>query len=116
MTTKAINQKAVLLAATPVILGTVPNGKEWDIRFIRFTNNDPINDHQVTVFDYDPSGTDYPAEVAGPATTEMPAITIEKSSVAEIGVFILKEKRVISAQADAAGQVSARIHGWESDA
>lgn len=116
MTTKAINQPAVLLATTETILGTVPLGKEYDIRFIRFANNDTINDHQVTVHDYDPSGDDYPAESANPTTVAMPAITIEKGSVAEIGVFICKQKRVLSAKCDAAGQVTARIHGWESDA
>ncbi len=118
MSTKAINQPAKLLGASATILGTVPVNKEWDVRYIHCSNLDPINDHQITIFDYDPSGTDYPAEAAGAATTAIPAITLQKGSVGDFGPFLCPQHRVLAALVDAPGAnlVNARIHGWESDA
>jgi len=107
----AINVAAVLIGTSEtVIVPAVPAGVRYDVPTIRFTNVD-IFDHQVTVFDRTP-----PGEAASDTTTEFKKITIKAQSTFEIGPMILPSGRQISARADVANKVSARIHAWSTPA
>lgn len=102
---------AVGVAETPVL--TVPPNQQYGQVFIRFSNTD-VNPRTITVYDYDPSGDVYPAEAAGPVTTELKSFSIPALSYYDHGPLVLPAKRVISALCDAAGVVNARPHGFKT--
>jgi len=108
MPTAAISQAAVLLGVAETTIGQVPVGAEWNISTIRFCNvsNNP---RQVTIYNYNTVG-----EAAGDTTTEYKQFSIQGKSTFEYGPVIITANRKISALADAANVVSARIHGWET--
>lgn len=111
MAVLAVNVNAVLIGTTEtVIVPAVPAGLSYEVPTIRFANVD-VNDHQVIVFDRTP-----PGELANDTTSEFKLITIKAQSTFEIGPLILPTGRQISAIADVAAKVSARLHAWSTPA
>ena len=106
--TVPINVAAVFIGTTETTIGTVPGGKEWNIAVIRFCNTDSV-DHTLTIYNYDPG-----SETATDLTSEYKTFTVQAGSTFEYGPAILASARKISAKADLASKINARIHGWET--
>lgn len=105
MATAALNFSPALVAATETTLFTVPAATEYDIPVIRFVNND-VDPHQITIWNKPVAGAGTPADI------EASTLTIQPQSTYEHGPMVLAAGRQVSAMADAAGFISARIHGW----
>lgn len=111
MSVLAVNINAVLIGTVEtVIVPAVAAGLRYDVPSIRFTNVD-IFDHQVIFYNRTP-----PGELANDTTTEFKKITIKAQSTFEIGPLVLPAGRQISAIADVASKVSARVHAWSTQA
>ena len=110
MATKVLTVDAVMVDDTPTEILTVPAAKDYNISMIRFTNID-TTDHQLTVWNYAPGSS----EAADDTTAELFDMTIQPKQTFEFGPLLLPPGRVVSAQADAAGFINARVHGWETD-
>lgn len=107
MSVVAVNINAVLIGtAETIIIPAIPAGLRYDVPTIRFANVD-IFDHQVIFYNRTP-----PGEAANDTTTEFKRVTIKAQSTFEIGPLILPAGRQISATADVANMVSARVHAW----
>ena len=111
--TNPLNSPAVAvgIASTPIL--TVGAAEAIGQMFIRFTNLD-VNPRQITIYNYDPSAADYPAEAAGPLTTELQGFSIPALSYYDHGPMVLPHNRVVSAKADMAGFINARPHGFKT--
>lgn len=108
-TTTALAIDAVQLGTTEtVVVPTIPANTEYNIPVIRFTNVDTV-DRTVTIFNYDATG-----ESASNTTTEYEQLTIQAQSTFEYGPLVLPANRRITAQADVAAVISARVHGWQT--
>lgn len=107
MPTVSISVAAVLIGTSETTVGTVPVGAEWNIATIRFCNTDSV-DHNLTVYRYNTSG-----ESAGAATTEYQELLIQAKSTFEYAPAMLAAGHRISALADTASMINARIHGWQ---
>lgn len=113
-TTTAYNSKAVLLGTSETVLFQVGPAQQIGQGAVRFVNLDVIP-HNVTMYDYDPSGIDYPAESAGPVTTEVPNVAVPARSFIEVGPLVLPPNRKISALCDTPGVVTARPHAFKTE-
>ena len=105
MPTAALNISPALIPAVETDLFTVPALTEYDLPVIRFVNNDS-NPHQLTIWNKPAAGAGAAADV------EAKTLTIQAQSTYEHGPMVLAAGRVVSAMADQAGFISARIHGW----
>lgn len=110
MATKVLSTDAVMIDDTETLILDVPTAKDYNISLIRFTNTDII-DHQLTVWNYAPGSS----EAADNTTAELFDMTLQPKQTFELGPMLLSPGRRISAQADAAGFINARPHGWETD-
>ena len=107
MSVVAVNINAVLIGtAETIIIPAIPVGQRYDVPTIRFANID-VFDHQVIFYNRTP-----PGELANDTTTEFKRVTIKAQSTFEIGPLVLPPGRQISATADVANMVSARVHAW----
>lgn len=110
MATTVLKLDAMMVGDTPTELLTVPAAKDYNLSMIRFTNIDTV-DHQLTVWNYAPGSS----EAADDTTAELLDMTIQPKQTFEFGPLLLPPGRIVSAQADAAGVINARPHGWETD-
>jgi len=111
MPTITLDIPAVMIGTTETsIVPAVPANKNYNISMIRFTNTDET-DHQLTVWNYAPSSS----EDADNITAELLDMTLQPKQTFEFGPVLLTPGRIISAQADTADFINARVHGWETD-
>jgi hypothetical protein len=103
---QALDIDPVLLQTTEtIVVPTIPVGHEYDLSTIRFTNV-TVNPHQIIIFNYSPA-----SESPDLMRSEVRLLTIEAGSTLEYGPSALPPGRRISAQADTANAISARVHG-----
>jgi hypothetical protein len=105
MPTAALNISPALIPAVETDIITVPALTEYDLPVIRFVNNDSV-EHQLTIWNKPAAGAGVAADV------EAKTLTIQAQSTYEHGPMVLAAGRVVSAMADVAGFISARVHGW----
>ena len=104
----------VALNLTPGLLGTaetnlfaaIPAGHEYDLPVIRFVNNDPLNSHQLRIWNKVGAGAGTNADIES-------MLSIQPQSTYEHGPLALPAGRVISVAADQAGFISCRPTGWD---
>jgi hypothetical protein len=113
MPTSVFNSPAVMLGTSETTIFQLNGSTQLGNCAVRFTNIDTLP-HNLTVYDYDPSGTDYPAEAAGPATTVLSSVTVPPRSFIELGPLVLAPNRKVSAFTDAVGVMNARPHGFKT--
>ena len=111
--TSAADFPAVLLGNSETTVLIVPANVQIGSAVIRFTNLDSVP-RNLTVYDYNPSGSPYPAESAGPTTTLIPNVTVPPRSFIEVGPLVLPPGRKISAFGDTANIFNARLHGFKT--
>lgn len=111
--TSAADFPAVLLAATETPVVIIPPGVQIGSCVIRFVNLDSVP-RNLTVYDYNPSGSPYAAETAGPTTTLVPNVTVPPRSFIEVGPLVLPPGRKISGFGDVANVFNARLHGFKT--
>lgn len=105
MPTAALNISPALIPAIETDLFAVPALTEYDLPVIRFVNNDIVG-HTLTIWNKPVAGAGVNADI------EAKTLTIQAQSTYEHGPMVLAAGRVVSAMADQAGFISARIHGW----